>query len=87
MNNLLKISYQENQFDLYYKDHLFFSHSLNTPSFEIGFGNGKYKQRHALFRIKDKLESKIPLKSFEILSKLENQIIIEFSNGKYSLVV
>ena len=84
---MLRISAQENMFDLYYKDHLFFSHSSNKPCFEVGIGNAKYKQFHARFRIKDYIKSRIPLKDFNILSILDNQIIIEFSSGEESLVV
>ena len=84
---MLRISAQENVFDLYYKDHLFFSHSSNKPCFEVGIGNAKYKQFHARFRIKDYIKSRIPLKNFNILSILDNQIIIEFSSGEESLVV
>ena len=60
-------------FDLYYKDHLFFSHSSNKPCFEVGIGNAKYKQFHARFRIKDYIKSRIPLKDFNILSILFNK--------------
>jgi alpha-glucosidase len=87
VKKLLRISSQEKNFNLYYKDHLFFSHSLDKPCFEVGIGSAKYKQFHARFRIKDYLEVRIPLIEFEILSILYNQIIIEFSNGEESLVV
>ena len=84
---MLRFSSQDNAFDLYYKNHLFFSHSSETPCFEIGIGNGKYKQVHTRFRIKDNLKDRIPLKEFKILSKLDNQIILEFNSGEESLVV
>ena len=87
VKKLLRISSQEKNFDLYYKEQLFFSHSSTDPCFEVGIGNAKYKQFHASFRINDHLKLRIPLKDFKILSILDNQIIIEFSNGEESLVV
>jgi len=84
---MIKYSVTDSGFDLYFKDYKFFSHSISNPCFEIGIGFGNYKQKHSIFIIKEKKLERFPLTEFELLSELDNQVIIEFNNSENSIVV
>lgn len=84
---MIRFTKNEEGFNIIYKDFNFFSHSNSIPIFEIGIGIGKFRQSHSSFRIDEKIEKRIPLKEFELLNELEHQLIIEFNNKEYVLVV
>ena len=77
----------ENGFNIYFKNFKFFSHTVENPSFEIGIGSAKYKQHHSMFRIKGFIKKRFPLSEYNLLSKTDNQVILEFSHNDYSFVV
>ncbi len=84
---MIKFEQDNEKFKIYFRDNLFFSHNPENPCFKIGIGIGKYKQSHASFTIKDNIIKTILLKKFKILNKSDNQVIIEFSEDNYNLVV
>ena len=84
---MIRLDTTDKGFDISYKDYKFFSYSENNPCFEIGIGIGKFKQLHSSFKINEDLKKKIKLSEFTILSELENQIIIEFIENDYSIVM
>jgi len=77
----------DNGFNLRFKDYLFLAHSQDAPCFKVGKGNASYKIHHGHFKIREKKLTEIPLKNFNILSKDENKLIIEFSSVEEKLRV
>ena len=84
---MIQLDITDKGFDISYIDYKFFSHSKQNPCLEIGIGIGKFKQLHSSFKINEDLKKKIKLSEFTILSELENQIIIEFIENDYSIVM
>ncbi|MHA1671442.1 MAG: alpha-glucosidase [Promethearchaeota archaeon] len=84
---MITYSITDRGFDLFFKDYKFFSHSINNPCFEIGIGSGNFKQKHSIFTIKEKKLERFPLSKFKLLSELDNQVIIEFSDKDNNMVV
>ncbi|MGV9172756.1 MAG: alpha-glucosidase [Promethearchaeia archaeon] len=70
----------DQRLDLYFKDHLLFSHEKNHPILTVGMGHSKIKEKHGHFKIKDKVDEKLPLTTFNILSEKGDHSSIEFSN-------
>ncbi|MFO8019676.1 MAG: alpha-glucosidase [Promethearchaeia archaeon] len=66
------------KFNLYFKDHLLFSHDTKHPILTVGMGHSKIKEKHGHFKFKDKVDEKYALTQFKILQEKENHISIEF---------
>jgi alpha-glucosidase len=84
---MIRLEKIDGGFNIYYKDYKMFSHTRKNPCFEMGIGIGKFKQSHSSFKIREELKKKISLQDFKILSKLDNQIIIEFGHNESSIVI
>ena len=65
-------------FKLYFKDYLFLMHNQEEPCFKIGKGTARYKMHHGEFKIREKILATIPLLNFNINSRTENTIDVEF---------
>ena len=84
---MLKFEQTINRFKLYYKDYLFFEHNHQNICFFIGQGKARFKMHHGHFKIREKLLRKIPLQNFEIISKTENELELNFINQELELKV
>ena len=72
-------------FEIYYKDWLFFKHSESMPLISMGKGTDKIRMFYGEYRIKDKVKERISLKNYDLINASEDEIIINFSQNKYSL--
>jgi len=79
---MLEFKELENGFNLLFKNYLFLTHSQDNPCFKLGKGKASYKIHHGHFKIREKELIEIPLKNFNILSKVESKLIIEFISVK-----
>ena len=84
---MIRLELKDNEYHIYYNDHKFFSHSKKNPLCHIGVGEGKYKQNHSAFNIRENLKQQIALKEISILSQDPNALIIELSHRDYKLSV
>ena len=84
---MIRLESKDNEYHIYYNDYKFFSHSKKHPLCHIGVGEGKYKQNHSAFSIRERLKKQIPLNEITILSQDSSALIIEFSHGEYKLRV
>jgi alpha-glucosidase len=83
----MKLEVYENGFKIFYKNYLFIDHNTENPAFKLGIGKGKYRMRMGDFKIREKLNKKIPLLNFKIISQDEKQSIIELSSKDHTLKV
>ncbi len=67
-------------FDIFYKGEPVISHSVNKPCLTIGKGEGRFRMKHASFKIKKKIFEKIPLKNFTVRKEQQDFLEIEFEN-------
>jgi alpha-glucosidase len=86
-HQMIRLELKDNEYHIYYNDHKFFSHSKKNPLCQIGVGEGKYKQNHSAFNIRENLKQQIALKEISILSQDPNALIIELSHRDYKLSV
>ena len=84
---MLEFKELNNGFKLLFKNYLFLTHSQDNPCFKIGKGKASYKIHHGHFKIREKELTEIPLKNFNIFSKDESKVIIEFISGEEKLKV
>ena len=84
---MLKFEPIENGFNLKFKDFLVLTHNQDAPCFRIGMGTASYKAHHGHFTIREKELTEIPLNNFNILSKKENELNLEFISDKEKMTV
>lgn len=72
-------------FEIYYKDRLFFKHSESFPLISVGNGTDRIRMFYGEYRIKDKVQERIPLRNYDLINVSEDEMIINFSQNKYSL--
>jgi len=82
---MIKFQKSEEGFKLFYKDYLFFNHSLKNPFVKIGKGDAKYRVRLGEFKIRENLREIIPLIDFEIISESKNEIKILLKSKELQL--
>ncbi|MFX1448031.1 MAG: alpha-glucosidase [Promethearchaeota archaeon] len=84
---MLNFGELDNGFNLKFKEYLFLTHTQEDPCFKLGEGEASYKEHHGQFKIRERKLTEFPLKSFEILSKEKNKLVVEFKFEKETLKV
>jgi alpha-glucosidase len=75
---MIKIIEGTSHLDIYFKDKKIISHTEELPTFSIGKGSAEFDMYHGNFDITSELESKYPLKHFEVIEATENDAVIRF---------
>ena len=76
----LKFNKLEDGFTIYFKNYLFFEHKQNDPCLKLGKGTARYKEHHGHFKIKEKELTEIPLQNFELISRENDKLELDFKN-------
>jgi alpha-glucosidase len=76
---VIKIEEIPSGFRLIYKEHLLIQHSSKNPCLYIGSGTGRFKSNYGHFKIKDKVQERLPLTDFEIVSQDPKKTIINLT--------
>ena len=84
---MLEFEELDNGFRLFFKDYLFLEHNQDAPCFKLGKGRASYKIHHGHFKIREKKLTEIPLKNFNILSKNDSGLVLEFLSDNEKLKV
>jgi sulfoquinovosidase len=75
---MIKLTSNNYEFALYFKDYPFIMHRVSSPFILLGYGTGTYRESHGIFRISDEIMNKIPLNEFNIRKETPEEVIIEF---------
>jgi len=76
---MIKFDQTSDGFKLFYKNYLFIDHTYKNPSFKIGMGSSRYRQRDGHFKIKDNISNEFIVTNFNVLSQAENRVEIVFN--------
>ncbi|MHA1974501.1 MAG: alpha-glucosidase [Candidatus Hodarchaeales archaeon] len=77
---MIKIEKKELDFVIYYKGYPLLRHSRKKPVLCLGIGSSSYKQRSGIYKIKDKLHTKILMTEMEVERETEECIELLFTN-------
>lgn len=80
---MLEKKSRETGFEIYFKGHIFFSHSKENPMISLGNGTAEYKEKFGNWKIKDKITESVKLSEFRFKKDAKDAIEIRFFiNGK-----
>lgn len=75
---MIKIVEGTEELEIFFKDRKLIKHSEGFPAFSFGNGKAVFDMYHGNFDIKNALESKYPLRHFEVIEAGERNAIIRF---------
>ncbi|TFF84869.1 alpha-glucosidase, partial [Candidatus Heimdallarchaeota archaeon] len=79
---MLEITKDDHSFTIAVNGHPILQHHKDSPCCLIGIGSGNFSMKHGMFKIKEKIEKKMPLIDFHLsnsnnMDSINNQVLIE----------